>query len=273
MSRALRCPAWCARGARRKGMYLRRLHELRLRAEQGLLKAARVAWHLRTASRFDLDPVPTVLIVNLGGVMAGARQAIEPVYAFDTPDVLAQAGVEFFVGSAHFEDRHTLMVGGAGGSAPINFWCVPALILFSLRLQASTARANGHTRPCGTRTNCPSDSWYSAARQRQRSSARRFADSVVRSPSLSAASARSASPIPRPRQSSGKCSRRKASASGSGPIERVREENGSIVVTDHGESIEGALLLAVGRRPVVDGLDLERSGVKFSERGLCLTAM
>jgi pyruvate/2-oxoglutarate dehydrogenase complex dihydrolipoamide dehydrogenase (E3) component len=52
-------------------------------------------------------------------------------------------------------------------------------------------------------------------------------------------------------------------------VKRVREHGGTVVITDRGQEVEGdALLLAVGRRPVVEGLDLERAGVKYSERGI-----
>jgi pyruvate/2-oxoglutarate dehydrogenase complex dihydrolipoamide dehydrogenase (E3) component len=52
-------------------------------------------------------------------------------------------------------------------------------------------------------------------------------------------------------------------------LERVREENGTVVVTDRRDDTDGdALLVAVGRRPAVAGLDLQRAGVKYSERGI-----
>jgi pyruvate/2-oxoglutarate dehydrogenase complex dihydrolipoamide dehydrogenase (E3) component len=52
-------------------------------------------------------------------------------------------------------------------------------------------------------------------------------------------------------------------------VKRVRDHGGPVVITDRGEEVEGdALLLAVGRRPVVEGLDLHRAGVKHSERGI-----
>ena len=55
--------------------------------------------------------------------------------------------------------------------------------------------------------------------------------------------------------------------------ECVREVKGggTIVVTDRGDDIEGdALLVPVRRRPAVGGLDLERAGVTYSERGIAV---
>jgi len=52
-------------------------------------------------------------------------------------------------------------------------------------------------------------------------------------------------------------------------IERIRGESASVIITDRGEDIAGdALLVAVGRRPAVAGLDLERARVRYSERGI-----
>ena len=49
----------------------------------------------------------------------------------------------------------------------------------------------------------------------------------------------------------------------------VREHGGTVIIIDRGQEIEGdALLVALGRRPVVEGLDLEPAGVKYSERGI-----
>jgi pyruvate/2-oxoglutarate dehydrogenase complex dihydrolipoamide dehydrogenase (E3) component len=52
-------------------------------------------------------------------------------------------------------------------------------------------------------------------------------------------------------------------------VQRVREHGEKVAITDRDQEIEGdALLVAVGRRPVVEGLDLERAGVRYSERGI-----
>lgn len=50
-------------------------------------------------------------------------------------------------------------------------------------------------------------------------------------------------------------------------IESVRQYGASVVVTDRAECVEGDdLLVAAGRRRNVQGLNLERAGVKYSER-------
>lgn len=47
--------------------------------------------------------------------MAVVRQAIDRVSAFETPEVLAEAGVDLIVGRGRFEDPHTLLVGERTG--------------------------------------------------------------------------------------------------------------------------------------------------------------
>src|SRR5260370_24894616 len=49
-------------------------------------------------------------------------------------------------------------------------------------------------------------------------------------------------------------------------VTRVHRHSGTVVITDRGQEIEGdALLVAVGGRPTVEGLDLERAGVTYSQ--------
>ena len=192
---------------------------------KALLKAAGVAWHLRTADRYGLDRVEPGLKVDLGRVMAGVRQAIERVYAFETPDALAQAGVDVFIGAARFEDAHTVTI------------------------RADTRLRAGHFLLCtGARPAVPEVAgltdvpyWtYQTVWQQDR--------------------------LPR-----------RLLVLGSGPIgvefTQAFGRLGSEVIVfeslDCGEDIAGdALLVAVGRRPAVAGLDLERARVRYSERGI-----
>jgi pyruvate/2-oxoglutarate dehydrogenase complex dihydrolipoamide dehydrogenase (E3) component len=52
-------------------------------------------------------------------------------------------------------------------------------------------------------------------------------------------------------------------------IERVWQDTGIVHIAAGGKEIKGdVLLIAVGRRPNVDGLDLEKAGVKYSARGI-----
>ena len=63
---------------------------------------------MRHADEFGFDPVqPTV---DLRRVMACLGEAVERVYAFETPEKLSEEGVDVHVGAARFEDPHTLAV-------------------------------------------------------------------------------------------------------------------------------------------------------------------
>lgn len=55
-----------------------------------------------------------------------------------------------------------------------------------------------------------------------------------------------------------------------GSVVRVQQhENIRTLVLDNGQELSGdQLLIATGRRPAIDGLDLEKAGVEFSEEGI-----
>ena len=74
-----------------------------------LLKAAKVAQQMRTADLHGLSPVdPTV---DLKRVMARVQDVIDDVYRHETPETLRADGIDVFLGAASFLDPHTLAVG------------------------------------------------------------------------------------------------------------------------------------------------------------------
>ncbi len=77
---------------------------------KALLHAAKVAHQMRHADSVGLDSVQPR--VDLAKVMAGVGAAIQRVYAFETPEVLAKDGVEVVQGQASFRGPHALDVGG-----------------------------------------------------------------------------------------------------------------------------------------------------------------
>jgi len=235
---------------------------------KALLKAAGVAWHLRTADRFGFDAVQPA--VDLGRVMAGVRQAIDRVYAFETPEALSQVGVKTFIGAGRFEDAHTLCIGtdtrvrarhflvctGAHPAMPripglqeVPYWTYQTvwqqeslphrlLVIGSGAVGVELAQAFGRLG---------SEVTVFEAMDRVLPPADQEATAVLH----------------RVLETEGIQFRLTAK------IERVQEQNSLIIVTDRGEDIQGdALLVAVGRHPNVNGLGLERAGVKYSERGI-----
>lgn len=75
---------------------------------KALLKAAKIAHQARTASRFGLCAL--LEPVNLKAVMDYVRQSIASVYQHESPEVLRAKGLEVFLGQARFTDAHTLRV-------------------------------------------------------------------------------------------------------------------------------------------------------------------
>ena len=76
---------------------------------KALLSAARVAQVMRTAADFGL-PAATPK-VDLGAVMAKVRAAVERVYSNETPDLLEKEGIDVEFGPARFLDAGTVQVG------------------------------------------------------------------------------------------------------------------------------------------------------------------
>ena len=85
---------------------------------KALIKAAKVAHEARTASRFGL--AAAVEPVNLKTVMDYVRKSIAEVYQYESPDVLKEKGVDVFMGTARFRDAHRLNIALAGGDKEIS---------------------------------------------------------------------------------------------------------------------------------------------------------
>ncbi|GAC1327157.1 MAG: FAD-dependent oxidoreductase [Chloroflexota bacterium] len=237
---------------------------------KAFLKAAGVAWDLRTADRFGFDALQPRLDVDLGRVMAGVRQAIDRVYASETPETLAQSGVEVIAGEARFEDPHTLRVGSH-----------------------TVVRARHFLVCTGARPATPSipglegtPYWnYQTVWQQKQLPQRllvlgsgpvgtEFAQAFSRLGSQVTVFERGDRPLRVADPEASDVLREVLEHEGvrfrfGAEVSRVRAEGGAIVMTDRGEEVRGdALLAAVGRHPVVEGLDLERARVKYSERGI-----
>ena len=76
---------------------------------KALLKAAKIAHAVRTASRFGVSANPP--IVEMTKVRAYVRQAIERVYRFERPEDLRKQGIEVMQGAGRFIDAKTIVVG------------------------------------------------------------------------------------------------------------------------------------------------------------------
>lgn len=76
---------------------------------KALLKAAKVAHEVRTAAQYGITT--TAPVVEMTSVREYVRSAIEAVYRFETPEVLNSEGIDVYLGGAQFLDASTINVG------------------------------------------------------------------------------------------------------------------------------------------------------------------
>ncbi len=232
-----------------------------------LLKAAKVAHQMRTADRYGLAPVEPV--VDLKPVMAHVRAVVDEVYQQESPEALRAEGIDVFLDAARFLDPHTLSVGQttltahhvllATGAHPFipsidglegvdyltyeNVWDLEALPQHLLVVGAG---------PIGCEM----------AQAFRRLGAR--VTLVISRDRL----------LPRDEPIASYVLAEVFAAEGIDLRYNVRarrawQDGGGIhLVAGDDELVGDALLVAAGRRPNVDSLDLERAGVTYSQRGV-----
>lgn len=74
-----------------------------------LLKAAKVAHHMRTAESYGVGAAEPE--VDLASVMTHAQSVVAETYREETPDALRARGIDVYLGSPRFGDPHTIEVG------------------------------------------------------------------------------------------------------------------------------------------------------------------
>ena len=78
---------------------------------KALLRAAGVSYDTRTARRFGLTTVPPVE-TDFHRVMSRVRRTIAEIYQAESPDALGSEGIDVVVGEARFLDSRTVDVAG-----------------------------------------------------------------------------------------------------------------------------------------------------------------
>jgi pyruvate/2-oxoglutarate dehydrogenase complex dihydrolipoamide dehydrogenase (E3) component len=76
---------------------------------KALLKAAKVAHEVRTAAQYGV--LTSAPVVEMASVREYVRSAIEAVYRFETPEALKDEGIDVYLGAAQFLDASTISVG------------------------------------------------------------------------------------------------------------------------------------------------------------------
>jgi pyruvate/2-oxoglutarate dehydrogenase complex dihydrolipoamide dehydrogenase (E3) component len=232
-----------------------------------LLKAAKVAHQMRTADRYGLPPVEPE--VDLKSVMAQVGGVVTDVYREESPDVLRADGIDVFLGAARFLDPHTLVAGEttltarhvliATGAHPIippvagleGVDCLTYETIWNLEVLPRHLLAVG-AGPLG----CEMAQAF-----------RRFGAQVTLVTSRDRV-------LPRDDPAASRVLGEVFAAEGmdlryNARAERAwQDENGIHLVAGGDEVVGDALLVATGRRPNVDGLDLERAGVAYDDKGI-----
>jgi pyruvate/2-oxoglutarate dehydrogenase complex dihydrolipoamide dehydrogenase (E3) component len=235
---------------------------------KALIRAARAANEARIAGRFGVLTAPPR--VDMAAVRAHIRDTIATIYAHETPDALRAQGVTVIEGAARFIDPHTVQVGErtyrarrfliATGARPVkadipgladvphhtyetifDIETVPESLVIigagaiGVELSQAFARLGAAVTLIGARLLPRAD-----AEARARIAAVLAREGVRHIAAKADYAAR---------------------------------DGGGVRVTAGGEAVTAAaLLVAVGRAPVVDGLGLEAAGVGHSPRGIAVDA-
>ena len=231
---------------------------------KALLKAAKVAHEVRTASHYGVRAGPPD--VEMSRVREYVRAASQQVYRFESPEELRKEGIDVIVAGARFLDPETIAVGesriraktfllttGARPAIPpiAGLNEIPFLtyeqIFDNDHLPDTMIVVGGG--PIGME--------MAQAYQRLGSQVFVVADRLL------------AKEEPEVREVMQRVFEREGIRFVWGKATSARKDGSALVVaTDRGEARGDLLLIASGRKPTVDGLDLEKAGVTHSPRGI-----
>jgi len=232
-----------------------------------LIKSARVAYQMRTANRFGLVPVDNA--VDLKSVMEHVRGVIAEIYSHTTPEALRNQGMHVFLGEPRFIDAHTISIGDQKLQANYVLICtgahpfIPPITgleethyltyqnIWDLNVLPKHLVVVG-----GGPIGCEIAQGFRrlGSRVTLLEGGDRLLPHDDNDASQTLAEVLSNEGIDLRLQSS---------------VERTWQDENNIYLTAAGKEIVcDALLVAVGRRPNIDGLDMENAGVKYSKQGI-----
>jgi pyruvate/2-oxoglutarate dehydrogenase complex dihydrolipoamide dehydrogenase (E3) component len=231
---------------------------------KALLKVAKIAHDVRRAERFGIRTKEPV--ADMGRVGDYVRQAIEEIYQSHTPEALRARGIDVILGAGRFVDPHTIVAGerrlrgrkvlittGARPQIPAidGLESVPFLtyerIFDNDRLPPSMVVIGGG--PLGME--------LAQAYQRLGTQVTVVAERLLPKDE------------PEARKVMEDVFLREGVRFVRGRAKSARQLGGQIVVAANGAEVRGDfLLVASGRVPVVADLDLEKAGVRYSEKGI-----
>ena len=231
---------------------------------KALLKVAKIAHDVRFASSFGIHSSPPV--TDMGKVRDYLRSKIQQVYAGTTPEALKQKGMDVFLGPTRFLDPWSVRTGDqtlrskrfliATGARPflppiVGISGVPYStyehIFDNDRLPESMIVVGGG--PVGLE--------IAQAYQRLGAQVTVVADRLLPKEDTDV------------RELMQKVLEREGIRFLWGRAQKSRRDGSSVVIsTSNGEARGDLLLVAAGRRPNVEGLDLQKAGVRYPEKGI-----
>ena len=234
-----------------------------------LLKVAKVAHHMRSAERYGMTAVEPQ--VDLKAVMAHVRDVVLETYQEETPEALRERGIDVMLGQARFADPHTLVAGDAtlkarnvviaSGAHPL----VPAIDgLDRVDYLTTTTIWDLESLPRhlivvgGGPVGCEMAQAF-----------RRLGAEVTVVQSRDRL-------LPRDDRDASRVLGEVFQEEGievlcgSRAIRTWQDDGGIHLVAGDHTAVGDALLVAVGRQPNVEGLDLEKAGVAYSDRGIAV---
>jgi pyruvate/2-oxoglutarate dehydrogenase complex dihydrolipoamide dehydrogenase (E3) component len=231
---------------------------------KALLKAAKVAHEVRTAVRYGVVTSPPT--VNMCEVREYVRGAIQAVYRFETPEALAREGIDVVLGEARFLNDSAIAVGDrtirskafllTTGARPI----VPQVtglrdmpFITYEQLFENDALPKSLTIVGGG----PIGMEMAQAYQRLGAQVTVISNHVLPKED------------PDVQQLIQRILEREGVRFVSDKAKSARKDGDAIIVaTDQQEARGDMLLIAVGRRPNIERLDLEKAGVEYSPHGV-----
>ena len=231
---------------------------------KALLKAAKVAHHVRTASQYGI--VSQAPVTDMAKVHAYLDSAIQQIYKGTTPEELQRKGMDVYFGPARFVDsasilagektvssRHFLITTGARPHIPsiTGLEGVPYLtyehIFDNKQLPRSMVTVGGgpiaaEIAQAYQRLGCQVTVVAERLLPKEDSDVRQLLQQVFEREGIRFVWGRATA---------------------------ARKDGGMIVVSTGGEETRSEMLLvASGRRPNLEGLDLEKAGVQYTEKGI-----
>jgi pyruvate/2-oxoglutarate dehydrogenase complex dihydrolipoamide dehydrogenase (E3) component len=231
---------------------------------KSLLKVAKVAHDIRTASTFGIQSQPP--IIDMVQVREYLRSTIRQIYKGTTPEALQAKGMDVLLGAVSFVDPHTLAVGDkritakkiliATGAEPV----IPTLTGLN-DVSFSTYRQifeNDHLpQTMVVIGGGPVGVEVAQAYQRLGTQVTIFAEHL----------------LPKEEPEASEILHRVLKREGLHIVpERVlsvAQSGNRVTVHSQKNEVEcGLLFVAAGRKPTLDGLNLQAAGVKYSNRGI-----